>query len=661
MPLLHSIGLGGGSIVRQKGQDKYTVGPDSVGHNLTSKSRVFGGSILTATDISVVSGNANIGSVDSVKDVADETVKAVQARIQALLEGAIDAVKISPEPLPVLLVGGGSIVAPRALKGASELNRPPFFDVANAVGAAISKVGGTVDIVQNTSNQSERDAITNAKSLAIDLAVRAGASRQSVSIVDVEAIPLQYVSNQVRTIIKAVGDLEQASHSIVKDNNEVQSDLSEPFLEEHRRGAVEIDDEPPVDIALYKPTITFDRASQSQIWQIKSADLHFLSIGMYVLGCAGGGQPASTEVLLQRRLQEDHSMRVIAPASLGPSDVIYWGGHMGSPAVSVERLASTETISAVRALMEYLGDSSFDAIMGLEIGGANGLEPFLLSSYFDRPVIDADWMGRAFPTYHQTTLVAHETGQLVPCAIDSGDGNSIIMTRTSNDRDVDRILRASCTEMGSRVGMAARPTTTDRVQKYGVLNSCSLAWRIGRCIELARQTNTISTVTEAIVDEAGGPTAAKVIFRGKIMAVERRLHKGHSYGEVLISSTGTHDDLEAGQARPVAEGGQLKVPFKNENILAEHTSADGRTAIIATVPDLIAILDSGDGRAVGVPEYKYGVSVVVVGITCSPRWVDTPAALELGGPRAFGFDVEYKPLGRYVEPKSVIDEYQQRD
>jgi DUF917 family protein len=73
---------------------------------------------------------------------------------------------------------------------------------------------------------------------------------------------------------------------------------------------------------------------------------------------------------------------------------------MGSPAVSIERLNSSECITAVADLMEYLGHKSFDAIMGLEIGGANGLEPLLIGSShaFDRPVIDADWMGLC-PTF----------------------------------------------------------------------------------------------------------------------------------------------------------------------------------------------------------------------------------------------------------------------
>jgi DUF917 family protein len=115
----------------------------------------------------------------------------------------------------------------------------------------------------------------------------------------------------------------------------------------------------------------------------------------------------------------------------------------------------------------------------------------------------------------------------------------------------------------------------------------------------------------------------------------------------------------ANRSMAVATGGMLKIPFKNENILAEHTLPDGTTTrIVASVPDLIAVLDNGSGRALGVPEFKYGQRVTVIGITCSPRWTDTPAGLEIGGPKAFGYqNVEYKPLGQYAAPRSVIEEF----
>lgn len=87
---------------------------------------------------------------------------------------------------------------------------------------------------------------------------------------------------------------------------------------------------------------------------------------------------------------------------------------MGSPAVSVERGNATETIDAFKVLMEYLRHESFDAVMGLEIGGANGLEPLLAGSskYFNRPAIDADWMGRVSSTSLKvrSSSLTHLTG-----------------------------------------------------------------------------------------------------------------------------------------------------------------------------------------------------------------------------------------------------------
>lgn len=69
---------------------------------------------------------------------------------------------------------------------------------------------------------------------------------------------------------------------------------------------------------------------------------------------------------------------------------------MGSPAVPAERLSASESILAMETMMEYNNHESFDAMIGIEIGGSNGLQPLTIGSslHFDRPVVDADWMGR---------------------------------------------------------------------------------------------------------------------------------------------------------------------------------------------------------------------------------------------------------------------------
>ena len=666
MPHLHSVGLGGGSLVKETDDTKgLHVGPESVGLLLDQEALVFGGKTCTASDIAVALGRADIGDQTKVTGLSESLVMSAERRIKEILDAAVDVIKVSADPLPVLLVGGGAVLASEDIAGASKVIRPPFHDVANAVGAAISRVCGSVDIVQNTAHQTEEQAITHAKDLAVRRAVEAGAIPDSIQIAEVESIPLQYVANQVRTIVKAVGDIdfhsEVSADGQLDDDGEEDPEVDDSTEAGKNTAAKKSEGDRLIDPFTYTPAIRPNEVG-TQEWHLSETDLSWLADGCYVLGCAGGGSPAPSFLQLRNMIRAGHGIRIVDQSALKDDAIIYWGGHMGSPAVSVERLQSIETVYAFEVLMEYLNHEKFDAVMGLEIGGANGLEPMLVGSsrFFDAPVIDADWMGRAYPTYWQTTLAVHAPGQLVPCSTDSGDGKSIIMTRTSDDEFVDRALRASCSEMGSRVGMAAKPTTTDHVRRFGVLNTCSLAWRIGRCIARCEASSHLSTVAEAVIEEAGGPEAAKVLFRGKIVAVERRLYKGHSYGTVHITAEdgGEEKDTTVERADAMASGGTLQIPFKNENIFAQHTADDGTAAILASVPDLIAILDNASGRALGVPEFKYGYHVTVIGITCSPRWTETPFALRVGGPAAFGYeDITYHALGKYSQPKSVIEEY----
>lgn len=157
-------------------------------------------------------------------------------------------------------------------------------------------------------------------------------------------------------------------------------------------------------------------------------------------------------------------------------------------------------------------------------------------------------------------------------------------------------------------------------------------------------------MADSIIAEVGGSEAAKVIFQGKIVGVERTLRNGHVYGEVIIDAS----DVDSASEYQ----GRIKIPFKNENIAAFRVKEDGTEETLAVVPDLISVIDAQSGEAIGTPEYRYGLLVTVLGITASDKWTSTERGIEIGGPAAFGLtDVEYKPLGKFVKPKSVIDEY----
>lgn len=57
--------------------------------------------------------------------------------IARALETAIDLVKTKQGDAKVILVGGGSIIITGQIAGVSEIIRPKYLEVANAVGAAV--------------------------------------------------------------------------------------------------------------------------------------------------------------------------------------------------------------------------------------------------------------------------------------------------------------------------------------------------------------------------------------------------------------------------------------------------------------------------------------------------------------------------------------------
>lgn len=205
MPDVYSFGLGGGSLVRQ---DPLRVGPQSVGYRLTKKAMVFGGDTLTTSDIAVAAGVAEFGEPANVASLDKTLVADTLDLIQSMAEAAVDRMKTSSADVPVIVVGGGSVLISRPIAGASEMVKPPHFEAANAVGAAIAQISGEVDRVYALDNMTRDQALADAKSEATAKAVEAGADGRTVAIVDVEDVPLAYLpGNATRIRVKAVGDL----------------------------------------------------------------------------------------------------------------------------------------------------------------------------------------------------------------------------------------------------------------------------------------------------------------------------------------------------------------------------------------------------------------------------------------------------------------------
>jgi len=205
MPDTYSFGLGGGSMITT---DPLKIGPQSVGYELITKGLVFGGSTLTTTDVAVAGDLVDIGDREAVRTLDRGLVNDVLDRIQAMVDEAVDRMKTSAEPIPVILVGGGTILVSRKVAGASEMIRPEHYPVANAIGAAIAQVGGETDRVFSLASMSRDKALAQAREEATQKALAAGAEEETIEVVEVEEVPLSYLpSNAVRIRVKAVGNL----------------------------------------------------------------------------------------------------------------------------------------------------------------------------------------------------------------------------------------------------------------------------------------------------------------------------------------------------------------------------------------------------------------------------------------------------------------------
>ena len=208
MPDVVSIGLGGGSIVRVADDGTVCVGPDSVGYEIARKALVFGGDTMTATDIAVRLGMAEVGDAALVADIPQEVAERAMDAIRALVEDAIDVMKVSSDDIDVVLVGGGAIVLPHELAGTAEVDAPEHAGCANAIGSAISKVSGTYEALVDYDVTPRDEALAIARAAAVDAAVEAGAVRDTVEIIDAEDVPLAYYPGHTNRVkVKAAGDL----------------------------------------------------------------------------------------------------------------------------------------------------------------------------------------------------------------------------------------------------------------------------------------------------------------------------------------------------------------------------------------------------------------------------------------------------------------------
>jgi DUF917 family protein len=312
-------------------------------------------------------------------------------------------------------------------------------------------------------------------------------------------------------------------------------------------------------------------------------------------------------------LEVNGPVELIAPAELPDEAQVLPVAMMGAPTVMVEKLPSVDQFTvAVKALGQYLGVEATH-IACMEAGGVNSTIPIVAAAQLGLPLLDGDFMGRAFPELQMVTATLFGI-PATPMSITDDKGNAGIFNTVSN-LWAEKLARVVTVEMGASSIISLYPMRGHQAKQAAVGNTLSLCIRLGRAVREARAAH--ADPVKAVADALGG----RLLHLGKAVDVVRRTTAGFARGEAKLAG------LEANA------GTTLTVNFQNEHIIATR---DG--VVLATAPDLLICLDMDTGEPITTEAMRFGHRIALIAAPCDSRW-QTPEGIDLVGPRYFGYDL----------------------
>ncbi|MDN5322557.1 MAG: uncharacterized protein PWQ67_1011 [Clostridia bacterium] len=351
---------------------------------------------------------------------------------------------------------------------------------------------------------------------------------------------------------------------------------------------------------------------------INKDNIEDIALGAALLGTGGGGDPYVGKLMALQAIEEYGPVPLIDPKDVPDDALIVPSAMMGAPTVLVEKVPSGEEIfRAFEGLKSYLNKDIY-ATIPIEAGGVNSMIPIAVAAKLGLPLIDCDGMGRAFPELQMVTFHLYNVSA-TPMMIADEKGN-IVMLKTVNNVWTERLARSATVEMGASVMISIYPMTGKELKQAGIHNIVSFSAKIGEAIRNSR--NSVKSPVDACLEATGGIE----LFKGKIIDVSRKTVGGFARGEAILAGV----DEYSGQ--------DMKIQFQNENLIAIKNNK-----VVATVPDLICIVNLETAMPVTTERLKYGNRVAVLGIPCDEKW-RTPKGIETVGPRYFGYDIDYVPI-----------------
>lgn len=353
-----------------------------------------------------------------------------------------------------------------------------------------------------------------------------------------------------------------------------------------------------------------------ELSHVSAEDVPALAAGAAIFGTGGGGAVYAAERIVERTLREHGPVELISVEDLTEDDAVIMMSGIGAPTVGIEMLSSSAQAETLLREAEIAAGRKITALMPAEIGGSNGVSPIGWASRLGVKILNADGMGRAFP---EATMISPNVAG-IPCdfAVQCDVVGNVTVSKTIDLKWLERHARASTVASGG-ISLGAHYLLTSETARGAVIEGT-----VSQAINVGHALLASSEPVSAIADELD----ASVLITGKISDVARRTEGGFVRGSVTVTGTG------------VDRGRLQRIELQNENLVVLE---DGE--VLASVPDLITLVDAETGHAISTEMLRFGQRVCVLAWACDPLW-RTERGLELAGPAAFGYDLPYVPFER---------------
>jgi DUF917 family protein len=328
--------------------------------------------------------------------------------------------------------------------------------------------------------------------------------------------------------------------------------------------------------------------------------LRDLARGCGLLGSGGGGETYVPLTMARRAVAEHGPVDVVDAGDLPDDGLVMPCGLLGSPLIASERVPGGDEGRVLRAAVEDRHGRPVVALMPYSIGGANGLIYVTWAARLGLLVLDADAMGRTFPSLVQmaTAVAGIPT---TPAILTDGRGNTVVLD-AADDAWAERLARRVATSMGGVCAAALACASVAEMRRAAILGS----------------------VSGAVACGADPDCLGRVLLDGRVGAIERRLT-----GSVMSTSLTLH-----------APGRWLHVEAQSEILLALE---DG--ALCAAVPDVLALLDAATGAPMLIDQLHEAQAVRLLVLRAPAVWHEA-AGRALAGPAAFGLALPSTANGR---------------